>query len=51
MHFATHGLLDTQYPELSGLVLSMVNERGEPVNGFLRLQDIYNLNLPVSWLY
>jgi CHAT domain-containing protein/Tfp pilus assembly protein PilF len=48
VHFATHGLLDTQYPELSGLVLSMVNERGEPVNGFLRLQDIFNLNLPVE---
>ena len=48
LHFATHGLVDTQHPELSGLVLSMVNERGEPVNGFLRLQDIYNLNLPVE---
>ena len=48
LHFATHGLVDTQHPELSGLVLSMVNERGEPVNGFLRLQDIFNLNLPVE---
>jgi CHAT domain-containing protein len=38
VHFATHGFLNTQYPELSGLVLSMVNERGEPVNGYLRLQ-------------
>ncbi len=46
--FATHALLDTQYPELSGLVLSTVNERGEPVNGYLRLQDTYNLNLPVE---
>src|ERR1019366_7218101 len=43
-----HGLVDTQHPELSGLVLSMVNQEGKPVNGFLRLQDIFNLNLPVE---
>lgn len=48
VHFATHGLVDTKYPELSGLALSMVNERGEPINGFLRLQDIFNLDLPVE---
>jgi CHAT domain-containing protein len=48
LHFATHGLVDTQHPELSGLVLSMVNEEGKPVDGFLRLQDIFNLNLPVE---
>ena len=48
LHFATHGLVDTQHPELSGLVLSMVNEDGKPVNGFLRLQDIFNLSLPVE---
>ena len=48
LHFATHGTVDSQHPELSGLVLSMVNQYGEPVNGFLRLQDIYNLNLPVE---
>jgi CHAT domain-containing protein len=45
VHFATHGLLDDQHPELSGIVLSLVNERGEPRNGFLRLQDTYNLKL------
>jgi CHAT domain-containing protein len=43
--FATHGLLDTEYPALSGLVLSMVNEKGAPQDGFLRLQDVYNLRL------
>ena len=48
VHFATHGMLDAHYPELSGLVLSMVNERGETVDGYLRLQDIFNLNLPVE---
>src|SRR5437764_12692603 len=45
IHFATHGLLDSDHPELSGLVLSMVNEEGEPQNGFRGLQDIYNLKL------
>ena len=45
VHFATHGLLDSEHPELSGLVLSLVDERGKQQNGFLQLQDIYNLNL------
>ena len=48
IHFATHGLLDSEHPELSGLVLSLVDERGRPINGFLDLQDIYNLNLPAG---
>jgi CHAT domain-containing protein/Tfp pilus assembly protein PilF len=45
VHFATHGLLDSKNPELSGLVLSMLDEAGNFQNGFLDLQDIYNLNL------
>lgn len=45
LHFATHGLLNSQHPELSGLVLSLVDENGQPQDGFLRLHDIYNLNL------
>lgn len=45
VHFATHGLLNSQSPELSGLVLSLVNDRGEPQLGVLRLGDIYKLNL------
>ncbi len=48
VHFATHGLLNNQHPELSGLVLSLVDEQGKPQNGFLRLHDIYNLNLPAD---
>jgi CHAT domain-containing protein/Tfp pilus assembly protein PilF len=48
VHFATHGLLDSEHPELSGLVLSLVDKRGRPKNGFLDLQDIYNLSLPVE---
>lgn len=46
IHFATHGLLDAARPERSGLVLSLVDERGRPQNGILRLADIYGLRLP-----
>jgi len=45
VHFATHGLLDDQHPELSGLVLSLVDESGNSKDGFLRLNEIYNLRL------
>jgi CHAT domain-containing protein len=48
VHFATHGLLNSEHPALSGIVLSMLNEEGEPQNGFLGLHDIYNLQLPVD---
>jgi len=45
LHFATHGLLDSRHPELSGIVLSMVDRNGIPQDGFLRLHEIYNLKL------
>jgi CHAT domain-containing protein/Tfp pilus assembly protein PilF len=48
IHFATHGFLDSEHPELSGLVLSLVDEQGRAQDGFLRLHDIYNLSLPVD---
>ena len=48
VHLATHGILNAKNPELSGIVLSMVNEHGQPEDGFLGLRDIYNLNLPVD---
>ena len=48
IHFATHGLLNSEHPELSGIVLSLVNEQGQAVDGFLRLNEIYNLNLPAE---
>jgi CHAT domain-containing protein len=44
-HFATHGLLNREHPELSGIVLSLVDEQGNSRNGFLRMNDIYNLDL------
>ena len=45
VHFATHGLINNTHPELSGIVLSLVDEKGQPQNGFLRLYDLYNLKL------
>jgi CHAT domain-containing protein len=48
VHFATHGLLDSERPGLSSLVLSMVDAEGKPQDGFLRANDIYNLKLPAE---
>jgi CHAT domain-containing protein len=45
IHFATHGLVNNVHPQLSGIVLSLVDRRGRPQDGFLRLHDIYNLEL------
>jgi CHAT domain-containing protein len=43
--FATHSLLDEKRPELSGLVLSLVNEAGKKLDGYVRVKDIYQLKL------
>lgn len=48
VHFATHGFLNSEHPELSGLVLSLVDRDGRAQDGFLRLNDIYNLRLPAD---
>ncbi len=45
IHFATHGLTDEKRPELSGIVLSRFDEKGQKLNEFFRIQDIYGLNL------
>jgi CHAT domain-containing protein/tetratricopeptide (TPR) repeat protein len=45
VHFATHGVLDSRRPELSKLVLSLYDDKGRAQDGFLRLNDIYNLRL------
>jgi CHAT domain-containing protein/Tfp pilus assembly protein PilF len=45
IHFATHAVIDSEHPELSGIVLSLVDRRGKAEDGFLRMLDIYNLKL------
>jgi CHAT domain-containing protein len=48
VHFATHGYIDSERPDLSAIVLSLVDAEGKPQDGFLRTHDIYNLNLPAE---
>lgn len=48
VHFATHGYIDSEKPGLSSIVLSLVDESGEPQDGFLNTQEIYNLKLPAE---
>jgi CHAT domain-containing protein len=45
VHFATHGFMDSMHPELSGIVMSMVDEHGLAQDGFLTLADISGLRL------
>jgi CHAT domain-containing protein/Tfp pilus assembly protein PilF len=48
VHFATHAVLNTENPALSGVMLSKVDVHGHPQDGFLRLDDIYGLRLPAD---
>jgi tetratricopeptide (TPR) repeat protein len=48
IHFATHGLLDKEHPELSGILLSLFDEQRRPREGFLQMHEVYNLRLPVE---
>jgi CHAT domain-containing protein len=48
VHFATHGFVNDTRPDLSGLVLSLVDRAGQPQDGFLRLRDLYGLRLPAE---
>jgi len=48
VHFATHGVLDQAHPELSGVVFSLYDQKGQSVDGFLRLNEVFNLKLPVE---
>lgn len=45
IHFATHSRVNDQHPELSGIVLSLLDEQGREIDGFLRLHEIYGLRL------
>jgi CHAT domain-containing protein len=48
VHFATHGYPDDRHPNLSWIALSTVDDTGRSQDGFLRLLDIYNLDLPAD---
>lgn len=45
IHFATHGIVDAEHPALSALALSQFDEQGRRQPGYLRMHDIYSLEL------
>jgi len=45
VHFAAHGLLNDARPELSGLVLSLVDDSGRPRQGLLTAPDVAQMHL------
>ncbi|MEA2491513.1 MAG: hypothetical protein QOH21_3305 [Acidobacteriota bacterium] len=45
LHFATHGIIDSTHPPLSGLLLSRFKESGQPIDGYLRANDILRMHL------
>jgi CHAT domain-containing protein len=46
IHVATHGLLDAQRPQFTGVVLSLVGNKTN--DGFLRTDEIFNLRMNPS---
>lgn len=48
LHFATHGHLDGEHPELSGLFLSYLQPDGKSSDSLLRMHEIYRLKLPAE---
>ena len=48
VHFATHGVVDPDHPALSGIVFSLYDQQGRSIDGFLRLNEVFNLRLPVD---
>ena len=43
LHMATHGLLNTERPQFTGLALSLVGD--EQSDGFLLADEVFNLRL------
>ncbi len=47
-HEIVNGFVNPDNPELSGIVLSLVDKQGKPIRGFLRLGDLFNLDYPAE---
>jgi CHAT domain-containing protein len=45
VHFATHGFFDSEHPELSGILLTNIDQNGVARDGLMALNDIYTLDL------
>jgi len=50
IHFATHGLVVPQYPELSALVLSQMEEGLDEEDGYLRVAEVARLDLKADFV-
>lgn len=50
IHFATHGIVDLENPDLSGIQLSRIDPQGQTWigEGILPFYEVYNLNLPAD---
>jgi len=48
LHFATHAVQRTDQSELSALVFSRFDPQGHPVDGYLRVPDLAELDLPAD---
>ncbi len=48
LHFATHAEIDSRHPELSRLILSLLDEQGRPREGFVYGHEIFDLRLPAE---
>jgi CHAT domain-containing protein len=48
LHFGVHGMVDAQYPSLSGLVLSTVDAGGQPQPGVVYAFELRRLDLPAD---
>jgi CHAT domain-containing protein/Tfp pilus assembly protein PilF len=45
LHFATHAFINDEYPQLSEIVLSAVNQQGEAVDAAVRACDLFTIRL------
>jgi CHAT domain-containing protein len=48
LHFSTHALIDDRIPEVSRIALSMVDQSGRPMDGFLRPYQLAEFHLDGS---
>ena len=45
LHIATHGLIDEEDPARSALVLSRLDKQGRPIDGYLSMKELAELDL------
>ena len=48
LHFATHGFVNPDQPELSGIVLSLFNKDGQQIPGYLRDRNLFEQDYPAE---